>query len=105
MYTLEKISNFNVIRINQPKAEIELNNVDELKKLIEELMKKGIKKILIDLKNVVYIDSSGLGVFIETVKRLREIKGELGILSISRDLLEVLTATKVGQYFKFYKKL
>lgn len=105
MYTLEKISNFNVIRINQPKAEIELNNVDELKKLIEELMRKGIKKILIDLKNVVYIDSSGLGVFIETVKRLREIKGELGILSISRDLLEVLTATKVGQYFKFYKKL
>jgi len=103
MYTTEKIEDKIVIRINKAKAEIEINNVQELKSLLKELIGKGEKKVLIDFKNVVYIDSSGLGVLLDAMKDLKEKGGELGILSISKDVLEVFTATKIAQFFKFYK--
>lgn len=105
MYEVEKRDNFSIIRINKNRAEIEFNNIVKLKNILEELLAEGEKKILIDFKNVIYIDSSGLGILMDVMKRLKDENGELGILSISRDLLEVFTATKIGQFFKYYKSI
>lgn len=105
MISVEKINQFSVIRFTEANSEIEFNNVAELKKILDDLINKGTAKILIDFKNVIYIDSSGLGILIDAVKRLTKMNGELGILSISKEVLEVFTATKIGQYFRFYKSL
>lgn len=105
MYSVEKKDDFVIVRIFKNRAEIEFNNIMNLKNILEDLLSKGEKKILIDFKNVIYIDSSGLGILMETMKKLKEGGGELGILSISRDLLEVFTATKIGQFFKYYKTI
>lgn len=105
MISVEKVNQFSVIRFTEANSEIEFNNVAELKKILDDLITRGTAKILIDFKNVVYIDSSGLGILIDAVKRLTKMNGELGILSISKEVLEVFTATKIGQYFRFYKSL
>lgn len=105
MISVEKVNQFSVIRFTEANSEIEFNNVAELKKILDDLITRGTAKILIDFKNVIYIDSSGLGILIDAVKRLTKMNGELGILSISKEVLEVFTATKIGQYFRFYKSL
>ncbi|MDD5065504.1 MAG: STAS domain-containing protein [bacterium] len=105
MIVVEKLKDYSIVRFTEPNSEIEFNNVGDLKTVLNDLIGKNEKKILIDFKNVVYIDSSGLGVLIDAVKRLNKASGEMGILSISKDVLDVFTATKIGQYFRFYKDL
>lgn len=105
MYAVDKTDDCTIIRTSKPKAEIELNNVNQLKELFEKLISEKTPKILIDFRYVVYIDSAGLGVLLDAMKKIKNHNGELGILSVSKDILEVFTATKIAQYFKFYKSI
>jgi len=102
---IRKNPNYIIVRHEKANGEIEINNTGELRKTLNKLIDEGESKILVDFKNISYIDSSGLGVLIDAVKRLNEVNGELGILSISKDVLEVFTSTKIAQYFKFYKSV
>lgn len=105
MFKPEIISDYYIVRVEKREASIDINNVTELKKLLKSGMEQGYKKLIIDFQNVTYIDSSGLGCLLDIMKELKEKDGELGILSISKDVLEVFTATKIGQYFKYYKSI
>lgn len=106
MYKTEKKGDFFLIKVEkQGEAEIDINNVEELKKVLTEAINSGEKKVLVDFSNVTYIDSSGLGCLMDAMKQLKAKDGELGILSISKDVLEVFTATKIAQFFKFYKSI
>ncbi len=103
MYIVGKKQDFTLIRNDKVRAEIELTNINELSKILNELIDKGERNILINFQNVVYIDSSALGVLMDAIKKLKKQDGELGILSISRNILEVFIATQIAQYFKYYK--
>ncbi len=105
MYEIINKNNYTIIKNIKNHAEIQLTNIGELKKILNELINSGKKNILIDFENVFYIDSAGLGTLLDAMKKLKEKNQELGILSISKDLLEVFTATKIAQYFKFYKSI
>ena len=103
MYIKEKKEDYTIVRNEKANAEIELTNITELNEILNGLIESGEKKIVIDFKNIVYIDSSGLGTMMAAMKKLKKRDGELGILSISKEVLEVFTATKIAQFFKFYK--
>ena len=53
MYIVGKKQDFTFIRNDKAKAEIELTNIDELSKILNELIDKGEQKILINFQNVV----------------------------------------------------
>ena len=103
MYTVEKKQDFAIIKNDRTRAEIELTNIDEMNNILHDLIGKKESKILINFKNVVYIDSSGLGVLMDAIKKLKEQDRELGILSVPREILEVFMATQIAQFFKYYK--
>ncbi|MBN1898014.1 MAG: STAS domain-containing protein [Spirochaetes bacterium] len=105
MFKAEINDHLFIVRIEEENTSIDINNVGELKKLLKNGIEQGFKKIIVDFQKIDYIDSSGLGCLMDVMKDLKGKGGELGILSISSDVLEVFTATKIGQYFKFYKKV
>ena len=61
--------------------------------IIGELAKKGQRKVLLNLKDVKYIDSSGLGDVVRSLTSLRRQGGELKLLSPAPKVLEVLRIT------------
>jgi anti-sigma B factor antagonist len=61
--------------------------------VIGDLAKKGQRKILLNLKDVTYIDSSGTGDVVRSFTSLRRQGGELKLLSPSPMVLEVLRIT------------
>ena len=65
--------------------------------VIRELAKKGQKKILLNLKDVKYIDSSGIGDLVRSVTSLRREGGDLKLLSPARMVLEVLHITRLDK--------
>jgi anti-anti-sigma factor len=61
--------------------------------VIAELTKKGHRKILLNLKAVKYIDSSGIGELARNYTSLRRQGGELKLLSPTPTVLEALRIT------------
>lgn len=103
MFIKEKKRKFIVIKNDEPKAEIELTKINEINEILNDVIENNDENVLIDLHNIVYIDSSGLGALMNTMKKLKSKNRELGLLSISKDVLDVFTSTKIAQFFKFYK--
>ena len=52
------------------KGEIDLNNINQIENILDEGIKKG-KNIIIDMKDVRFIDSTGIGLLVKTYKTLK----------------------------------
>ena len=68
-----------------------------LGQVIRELAEKGQKRILLNLKDVKYIDSSGVGDLVRSVTSLRRQGGDLKLLSPAPMVLEVLRITRLDR--------
>src|SRR5438874_7574367 len=55
-----------------------------LRDLLRKLVSEGIKKILLNLRNVDYIDSSGLGELVSAFTSMRSQCGELKLLNLTK---------------------
>lgn len=68
---------------------------DELYRLIDG----GATQVAIDLTNMDFIDSSGLGVFVGALKRIRERSGDLELRAMQPSTRKVLEITGLTQVF------
>jgi anti-sigma B factor antagonist len=65
--------------------------------VIRDLANKGQTKILLNLREVRYIDSSGIGDLVRSVTSLRRQGGDLKLLSPAPMVLEVLQITRLDK--------
>jgi len=70
-----------------------------LRSLVADLLKNGHKKILFNLANVSYIDSSGLGQLVSAYVAVRKQAGELKLLHLNNKVHDVLQITKLYTVF------
>ena len=57
----------------------------EVRDLVRNLVSEGNKKILLNLRNVDYIDSSGLGELVSAFTSMRRQGGELKLLNLTKE--------------------
>ena len=67
--------------------------------VINDLMGKGNKKILLNLGKVDYIDSSGIGVLVTGFSTVRSQGGELKLVNLSKRIRDLLHITKLYSLF------
>ena len=67
--------------------------------LVKDLLGKGNKKILLNLADVSYIDSSGIGELVSAFTSVRNQGGELKLLQLTRKVQDLLTITKLITVF------
>ncbi|MBP1624191.1 MAG: anti-anti-sigma factor [Acidobacteria bacterium] len=71
----------------------------EIKKTVDDLLRKGHKKILLNLAKVPYLDSAGLGEIIRCFTALRKNGGHFRLLSPNKRILDLLSITKLLNVF------
>src|SRR5687768_2270112 len=75
------------------RGEIDLHNSPELRSaLLDVLMKSQPKKIILNLSQVPYMDSSAIAVLVETLQKLRKFGGRLFLTHLQprvKGLLEI----------------
>ena len=59
---------------------------------LQDLIAKGVRKVLLNLRELAQIDSSGVSIFVETYVSLKRRGGSLKLLCSRSRVLEVLTA-------------
>lgn len=70
-----------------------------LRDSIKELLGSGQKKILLNLGNVSYIDSSGIGELVSAFTSVRNQGGELKLLKLTKKVHDLLQITKLYTVF------
>ena len=66
-----------------------------LRDTIRDLVGKGQKKILLNLGDVTYIDSSGIGELVSAFTAVRREGGELKLLNLTKKVHDLLQITKL----------
>jgi anti-sigma B factor antagonist len=70
-----------------------------LRDKIRELLAQGNKKILLNLGDVTYIDSSGIGELVSAFTAVRKDGGELKLLNLTKKVHDLLQITKLYTVF------
>jgi len=69
------------------------------RRAIGELVADGHKKVLLNLHDVPYMDSSGLGELVASFTRIRNSGGELKLMNLSTKIRTLLQITKLYTLF------
>jgi len=70
-----------------------------LRDMVRDLVTKGERKILLNLGDVTYIDSSGIGELVSAFTTVRNQGGELKLLNLTKKVHDLLQITKLYTVF------
>jgi anti-sigma B factor antagonist len=73
-----------------------------LRKTVRDLLENGQTKILLNLGDVNYIDSSGIGELVSGFTAVRSRSGELKLLNLTKKVHDLLQITKLFTVFDVY---
>jgi len=70
-----------------------------LRKTVRDLIDRGHRKILLNLADVDYIDSSGIGELVSAYTAVRTVSGEMKLLQLTRRVHDILQITRLFTVF------
>lgn len=101
MSLVEKyINDILVIQINYPRATF--NEANILKNSIEKGVEKGYIKIILDLNNCEYVDSTFLNIMVNGLKRVTKLNGDIRIVGLQPTVLAMFELTRIFRVFQTY---
>lgn len=84
-------------------GEVDLYTAPELKQELLRLVEEGTHRIIVDLTDTTFIDSTMLSVLLSTVKRLRPSGGQLGIVCTDRNIRKIFEITLLDRVFPIFE--
>jgi anti-sigma B factor antagonist len=86
------------------KGKITLGEGDELlKDKVNSLVNQGHRKIILNLAEVPYIDSAGLGEIVRTYTTVSRQAGSLKLLNLTKRITDLLSITKLLTVFETFE--
>ena len=73
-----------------------------LRGAVRRLIEEGKKKILLNLSNVGYVDSSGIGELVSSFTTVNREGGQLKLLNLTQKIRDLLAITKLLTVFDTY---
>jgi len=99
----EVIDDIVVEIVNLDRATI--REAEELKSKINEKIKQGFRKIIIDLSTVEFIDSTFLGVIVNGLKKAAKLGGDLKLVGFQPVVRSMFELTRLFRVFETYNEL
>ena len=81
------------------RGDLDLFTAPELKQVLAEAIEAGRVRIVIDLTESTFLDSTALGVLIGAVKRLRARDGALALVNVDENIAKTFEITGLDQIF------
>jgi anti-sigma B factor antagonist len=94
----------NVVVVNVI-GEITFENSDLLRDKIDQLCEQSLSRIIIDLANLKYMSSAGMGVLVHGLKKTRQKDGDLRLINLSSKMRRVFLITQFTHHFIVFKDL
>ncbi|MDQ6698220.1 MAG: STAS domain-containing protein [Actinomycetota bacterium] len=83
-------------------GEVDVATAPRLREKLIELVNGGHHRIVVDLSAVEFLDSTGLGVLVGALKRVRTHDGDLGLVCTESRVLKVFEITGLTKVFAMF---
>ncbi len=97
---LEKINDYCVLTILDQR--IDAHNSVELKEYLLQMIERGENRVIVQLQNVRFVDSSGLGALLAGHKQLSAKSGQFILTNIQQQVLSMFEMTRLNRVFEIY---
>lgn len=99
-FTTESVNDVFVVSFNFREATIE--QAGELNKLLSDAIEKGKHKLLIDMNEIKYMDSTFLGALIINFKKIISNNGKFLLVGLQDSVNLMVQQTNLNKIFKIY---
>jgi anti-sigma B factor antagonist len=86
-------------------GEIDVYTAPVLREKLVSLVEAGATMVIVDLTNVEFLDSTGLGVLVGGLKRMRGIGGGFSLVCDQERLLKIFRITGLDQIFTLHSSV
>ena len=83
-------------------GEIDLNVSPEIAETFSQIVRSKPPRVVVDLTQVTYIDSSGLAVLIVGMQQVKEYGGKFALAGLQSDVRSILETARLDQIFTTY---
>jgi anti-sigma B factor antagonist len=98
--TTRDVTPYHVIEVS---GEIDVATAPKFKEKVVEAIDAGRYHLVIDIQSVAFLDSTGLGVLVGALKRVRAHDGSLDIICTSERLLRIFKITGLDKVFGLHE--
>lgn len=84
-------------------GEVDVYTAPKLKSRLIDLVDQGKFKIIVDLEKVDFMDSSGLGVLVGGLKRVRSHEGAIALICTQENILKIFRITGLVKVFPIFE--
>ncbi len=81
------------------------DETEELKQILNEMSEKGEKKLIINMEDVTYLNSTSLGILIAAHTNFAKRGGEIILCNIGKSIENIFVITKLTLVFKITETL
>jgi anti-sigma B factor antagonist len=87
------------VKIIEPVGIIDSTQADSFRQQVDDALAAGADKLLIDLSNISFVDSSGLGALVMVLKKVRAAGKEMFVCSINDQVRMLFELTSMDRVF------
>ena len=91
------------IEVIDVQGEIDMYTAPRLRELLIDLVSQGSYQLVVNLDKVGFLDSTGLGVLVGGLKRVRAHDGSLDLVCTQQRILKILRITGLTEVFGIYQ--
>jgi len=97
----KKVNNVTIISFNGMES-LDAQNAFRIKGELKGLINEKVSKVILDLENINFIDSSGFGAIISALKTAKRAGGNLKICNASENTIELFRLMSLDSVFEFF---
>jgi anti-anti-sigma factor len=94
---VESNGNRRIVRIE---GKVTFECCPSLQNRLDAIMDEGVNEVVIDFRDVPFIDSSGIGEILRLFKHMREVGGEVVLMNPNQKLRDLFAMYRFGQFMK-----
>ena len=79
---------------------LDADTIGQFRQKSESFFSRGTTKFIVDLSQLAFVDSMGLGLLISLLRRAREKKGDVKIFGLKGEVNDIFEITRLGKLFE-----
>ncbi|WP_442786377.1 STAS domain-containing protein [Leptothoe sp. PORK10 BA2] len=91
------------VHVIEPSGILDGTQTNAFRQQVNVALEKGIKVLLIDLKDITFVDSSGLGVLVACLKNARTAGAKMYVCSINDQIRMLFELTSMDRVFEIFE--
>ena len=80
-------------------GDVVASSVPELRPALRDLVRSGLRDMVVDLVDTTMIDSTGVGLLLSAFNSLSKVQGKFAVVNASDEILDLLRTLRIHQHF------